>query len=221
MDIYENRVVAFVDILGFKEAVINESKAEKILCALTAIKDHVDSHIASDYYTRFTGVLDTEITAFSDSVVISGQESQALVVYLDALRFSEMLISSGFLCRGAISFGKLYHRGGLLFGQAFIDAFHAETKRSIFPRIIVDTEVERLIIESENVPGEFMHLLKRDFDGELYIDLGILNHLSNKSNYLESALNDIIDMNSECHDKAVKQKYEWLIRAYGLQAEDP
>ena len=221
MDIYENRVVAFVDILGFKEAVINESKAEKILGALTAIKDHVDSHTASDYYTRFKGVLDTEITAFSDSVVISGQESQAIVVYFDALRFSGMLINSGFLCRGAISFGKLYHRNGVLFGQAFIDAYHAETKRSIFPRIIVDPEVERVIIESENEPDEFMHLLKRDFDGELYINLVMLNHFFNQPDHLVSALNDIIDMNSECHDKAVKQKHEWLIRAYGLQAEKP
>lgn len=216
MDVYESRVVAFIDILGFKEALKNKSKAVKIYDALTGIKNQVELHFASDSYKRFQGVLDTEITAFSDSVVISGSADQAIIVYLQVLRFSELLIKSGFLCRGAISLGDLHHKNGVLFGQAFVDAFNDESKRAIYPRVIVNPEVKQLILESENQPGEFEHLLRTDFDGELFIDLTIINDFSNQTSLVENDLSSIIKLEPETQNRSIKQKHEWLIRTYGL-----
>lgn len=217
MEIYETRVVAFIDILGFSEVIKDEMKAKQIFDALKEVKDHVDTHFTSDNYARFKGVFDTQITAFSDSVVISGSASQAIIVYLDTLRFAGLLIKNGFLCRGALSVGKLHHSNGLLFGQAFIDAYKSETKRAIYPRIIVDKEVESLIAESEINQGEFSHLLKDDFDGECYIDLSMLNHFLGESERVQILLKRIINSSiNENEDKSIVQKHNWLINAYNL-----
>lgn len=217
MSIYDTRVVAFIDILGFKEALKNEAKAEKIFNALNGIKNSIESHFSSDGYNRFKGVLDTEITAFSDSVVISGESTQATVVYHHALMFSELLIKNGFLCRGAICLGKLFHKNGILFGQAFVDAYNAESKRSVYPRIIVDAEVKDLINCSENEVGELDKLLRTDFDGELFIDISIVNEYNRQSEFIENRLESIVQLESDNKDKSIKQKHDWLIRTYRLQ----
>jgi len=216
MNIYENRVIAFIDILGFSEVVKNQEKAQLILNALTEIKKEIDKQFASECFTKFQGVLDTQITAFSDSVVISGYPSQVMPVYGNACTFSRLLIERGFLCRGAISVGELYHNNGILFGQAFIDAYNAEKQRAIYPRIILDKEVITLIEDSESFKNEFLNLIRNDFDNELFIDLfKFYEVFMGQGNEVKNKLKEIASP-QENHDKSVAQKINWLINTYKL-----
>jgi hypothetical protein len=50
-----------------------------------------------------------------------------------------LLVGAGFLCRGAICTGLLYHDADLLFGPAFIRAVEQE-KATVYPRIAVDQQ---------------------------------------------------------------------------------
>ncbi len=219
MKVYEDRVVAFIDILGFSEAVNNNSQALKILKALQKIKTDVDSHPMSDEVKSFKGVFDTEISSFSDSVVISGAGDQASIVYRDALRFASTMIKNGFLCRGAISFGELFHKDGLLFGQAFIDAYKAEVNRAIYPRIIVESDVVKLILESVNDPEEFARMLKTDFDGEQFIDLTYINDQPEK---IEELLTKILNQTLKSDkSKSIRQKHYWVNNTYSLGCKLP
>jgi len=42
-----------------------------------------------------------------------------------------LLISNGFLCRGSIKYGNMYHKDTTLFGQAYIDAYLAEKNEKL------------------------------------------------------------------------------------------
>jgi len=132
---YETRVVAFIDILGFKESLDKSNKDEKeyerILKTLTELKEFFthpknDSQIESDRAFN----VDTQITQVSDSLVISRliQEKGGIFYMLTDCAFAiHLLISNGFLCRGAIEVGNMYHKDTTLFGDAFTKAYMAES----------------------------------------------------------------------------------------------
>jgi hypothetical protein len=96
IEIYEQRSVAFIDILGFKNALIDQSKARGILDALSYVKEKVAEYYSPSLRVQFQGVFDIELTAFSDSIVISGSESQTIIVLFASLEFSQLLIEKGF-----------------------------------------------------------------------------------------------------------------------------
>ena len=216
-EIYETRIVTFLDILGFTQAVENEGETENILAALLVIQGHVGSHYESDFYNRYKGVLDTEISAFSDSIIISGSDDQAIAVLLETAKFAALLLKNGFLCRGAVSVGKMYHKKGIIFGQAYINAYRAESKRAIYPRIIVDKETEETLLRSEQHPGDLAHLLKKDVDGEKYIDLKIINSFANVDGYVEGMMINILSsLPVGQKTPSIQQKHEWLTNSYEL-----
>jgi hypothetical protein len=52
-----------------------------------------------------------------------------------------LLTNPGLLLRGAVSKGKLYHRGGVMFGPTFLEAYSIEKSIAKVPRIILSREV--------------------------------------------------------------------------------
>lgn len=143
---YPIRVVALIDILGFKAALerseTDEAEYSRILETLEALRsvflsprDQID--MATD--VKFNA--DTQITQVSDSLLISRpiDEIGGLHEMLsDCTIAIHVLIKHGFLSRGAITLGRLYHKNTILFGRAFMDVFEAEKhqKRPIvtFPK---------------------------------------------------------------------------------------
>ena len=101
--IYRDSVTAFIDILGFKKVLEDESNAKGILDALSLIKKKIEKHYSNPIRVQFQGIFDIELTAFSDSIVISGSEDQIIIVLYSVLEFSQLLIEKGFLCRGGIA----------------------------------------------------------------------------------------------------------------------
>lgn len=143
---YPIRVVALIDILGFK-AALEKSESDKaeylrILETLEALKTHFlkpKDDIDRDTDAKFNA--DTQITQVSDSLLISRpiDEIGGLHEMLsDCAIAIHVLIEHGFLSRGAITLGRLYHKNTILFGRAFMDVFEAEKhqKRPIvtFPK---------------------------------------------------------------------------------------
>lgn len=145
---YETRVVAFIDILGFKNSVEksgdDEEEFNRIFGALTDLKDFFikskkDDETETD---RQLGV-DTQILQVSDCLIISRliQEQGGIFYMLQDCAFAiHLLIGRGFLCRGAIEVGKMYHKDTTLFGQAYIEAYTAEENEKL-PIIKFDNEL--------------------------------------------------------------------------------
>jgi hypothetical protein len=141
--VYEDRLVAFLDILGFSNMVI-ERRDEEVEFVVNLIPDMLMTHRSNILRE------DLQITNISDSIIVSVKAvaNDTLVdlfnicVIIGLLQHE--LAINGYYLRGGISVGKLIHdsQRNLIVGPAYIDAYQLESKKSIVPRVVLGTEVE-------------------------------------------------------------------------------
>ena len=134
----DERFVAFIDLLGFRDVLnrmfTNEPQLFKtVLQVLKLAKSFAD-------------VPDPEnmraITAFSDSVVVtSGGPFGTAGLFATVGVLAGELLKRGILCRGGIARGRMYHADGILFGEALVRAYDLERHVAKMPRIVIDDDV--------------------------------------------------------------------------------
>lgn len=159
---YEERIIAFIDILGFKEIVkqseLDSSKIELIYSVLDYLKDWENKEkwdlkfleIEEDAQKRGVNNFDiygrTNTTSFSDSIVVSvlvdknvNEMTSTLIVNL--AHIGAVLLQKGIIIRGGLTIGNINHfDNGTVFGQGLIDAYTIETKCK-YPRIIISDKL--------------------------------------------------------------------------------
>lgn len=161
---YEDRVVAFIDILGFR-ALVARFSAEPVLHkqlhgALAKIKS-----IKSFSGDANTAQKELETSVFSDSIVISGAPSQLPVIIWTCVGLQAELLANGVLTRGGISIGRTYHNDDVLYGEGMIRAYDLESKAAIYPRVILDPVLVKQLHETQR-----LMLLNLDADGLWHTD---------------------------------------------------
>lgn len=220
---YEERIVAFVDILGFSSMVSNSSsnpeEYEKIKHALDTInlmKKHSDGTNA-------------KVTTFSDSIVISypvSDRDPLFYIIIDLIHLQLELLQQGVLVRGGIAKGLVRHTQEMVFGPAMVTAYELESKYAVYPRIIVEKELvdweknnyRKQIYGAEYDISDLESLLKRDeYNDIYYIDILRQRQELDYYEYFEELLrsvNSIIRDGLTNKNKAVKMKYVWLKNYY-------
>ena len=175
---YENRYVAFLDILGFSELIRRLDKEssllDKILDTLRAAEQFRPLVSAmnetKDGQDFWRGMI--RVAAFSDSVVISTKENSIglSLIVISTTMLSAQLLGLGIFARGSICLGKLYHEESVLFGMGLIDAYNLESKAAVYPRILIQDQLAQPI--TQIFQGQkWPHPLRRDFDGLWHLDL--------------------------------------------------
>ena len=224
---YTQKVIAFLDIMGFKN-LVNKSKSNKtcerkIINSLFELKE-------MEFRPTF-GFLESEIqfrktvTAFSDSIVISYDAISGEAV--DAILFDIMnmqidLTASGLLLRGAVTFGDVFHDGGVVVGPAMVKAYEMESSIAIYPRVIVDPGLIDFAVSSwTKTPNKdiqqqhMMNMLRPSENNYYYIDfLNCQSELGYSYPDFLSKVRNIIDEGLTSTDFKVKSKYEWLEKYY-------
>lgn len=136
---YEEKFVAFVDILGFKE-IVEASAANndpepivRMLGRLGPINDIAQYHEYGGEICpespKQRNDLSFTITQVSDCVIVSAEVSPAggINIVNFCRKVSERLLQrEGMLCRGYIAMGKVYHKGQMIFGPAYQNAVEGE-----------------------------------------------------------------------------------------------
>lgn len=228
---YENRIIAYIDILGFKNEIEkktinpsskkeNNKESKRIYDFISVVhKDFVKRNISHDSSYK--------VSQFSDSLVFSYSASEKAAVFwiLMGLLYLHLdAINHGLLIRGAVTFGKLVHDDNHLFGPAMDEVYKMESECAIFPRIIVDKDLIGLASKnpnSSNSPDDekrfIENLLKQDFDGFLYIDYffkGCEEIIASEDYHVLpefiSKLSSLIKNNESNKDLRIMQKYNWL-----------
>lgn len=143
---YTENIVAFIDILGFKSLVNDESKFEDIGAILK-----LPYFIRQDDVTKMMKLKGVMMTSISDSFVFSiGLKERGAMNKITRLLsvFTQMLLSQySLLLRGGIAVGKLYHDSEVVYGPGLVKAYELENKISIYPRIVIDiSDFERSIL---------------------------------------------------------------------------
>ena len=171
---YENRIVAFIDILGFKEIVERSARDNSVLSKLYSAlntfksKENIQEEwgldlmeIEEDAQKKGVGTFDirnsVRVTCFSDSIVISAtyteedihQVVSSLIGHISFL--GAKLLSEGILLRGGMANGQLYHdQHGTVVGKGMIDAYLIESNLAKMPRIVLSPQ----LIKKLNYPLE-------------------------------------------------------------------
>lgn len=227
---YENRICCFIDILGFQEHVNETTKGdEDNVEKIESIKQIIDiaRMITVDYDS---GVSRSKmVTQFSDSIVISfkiEEKSEVFYTLLDLMHIAFEFANKGYLARGGICLGKMIHTDDFIIGPALVNSYKLESKKAIYPRILVDAEViaAGMIFKSDHHDSEFekesiLQCLNKDDDGYYYIDfIEKVNSEFNEPNYdllpYLFKLEILIKSGLNSSDDRVKLKYNWLKEKY-------
>lgn len=221
---YQNRAILFIDLLGFKNAVNSSVYSEELFTKIMRAVNSLYKAKGDNYNGPLKGSeIGVDISTFSDSLVISKDllEPGSFYYLLNMAYFAiAEIIASGFVARGAITVGKLYHDEKVIFGPGINDAYMLENKCAIYPRVIVQKEVvEKMLLQNhlnevEEERRWYNKLLKEDEDGLLFIDFLTPNHQFDDFeaySWLLGQTKKIIQegMNSD-NGESVKQKYTWL-----------
>lgn len=223
---YSERFVAFIDILGFSEAVRSSVDQFQDFDRIQSVLLQLSNIQPGDQ-----GITELNWTGFSDNILISDRDDPngCLKVGFFTEIIALKLFENGFLCRGALSWGKLVHDDRSVFGPALIDAYTKESRQAKYPRIIVTASyvkrAQEIAMESKKVKRWLEENLLRDYDGMPYINyLGRMDaRIAKSSNEekdkikdeLNTQLSDIISR-YECKfdSPSIYEKYMWFADYY-------
>lgn len=225
---YENRLVAFIDILGFSNLTLRSEKEPGRIPWLINILNGIKYN--EGIKERFDEELDVrmEFTAFSDCFVLSSRIPEDPInfsLYQIAL-ICTFLLWSGLFVRGAVVEGNLYHRENVVLGPALLDAYGKEQKEAIYPRIIVSKKLvkkyyhEIEVPELDNIINKWSStLLRKDEDNICFLDtiFSIPHSLKNadEKEYVELTKNHIEKEIEENKNKIdILNKYIWFKRYF-------
>lgn len=200
----KNYLVAFIDILGFKEMVRHDTETsngkqkyiDKLYQLHTQTKDLEKTHP------------EIQVFQFSDSVVISlpYNANQFMEFCQIIANYQYHLFLSGILCRGGISYGKHFSSDSFMFSAGMIDAYYLESKAAVTPRIVISHDLIELIFPDNAICTK---LIIKENDSLYFV-----SYFHNKDmDKTYTALKSIIP--NELHTNAsIRQKQIWLVDYY-------
>lgn len=148
--VFEKRAVAFLDILGFTVLTKEAEKNSDRFNDLFGLRTILDSHVRFDNASLAPSVPDKMKPRYifiSDSIIMSApldyyEYNGLAIIVIKAIEIAHKLLEFGYLLRGGISIGSVWHDDSNIFGTGYIDAFNAE-KIANYPRIILTEEAKQ------------------------------------------------------------------------------
>jgi hypothetical protein len=173
---YEQRIILFLDFLGFREIVGSTVGNDRNLQSLLKAIDRLYNIGREDvdlYRTQ-------SITTFSDSVVVSYavHEQSAVFYLLSDIAFAVIdLAIRGYLVRGAVTIGDLIHTKRYLVGPAMVEAYDLESKVAKDPRVLINPKLVSIARKAHAERHDARYeersvraFMTKDTDGQYYIN---------------------------------------------------
>lgn len=219
---YDDKLVAFIDILGLTDLAKEEELAEIVLTIMSQIQTYVRtecSALVNDHKLDYIQIGD-------GFVIVTGlRQINRLCAILSTIQWRS-LFGSRVLLRGAITAGRVQGSTaeGFFIGPAIIEAYKLERDNAIYPRIIYMNEIENYVskklitfgyITEDQDKIRYLDFIKHNYDTKK-LSLKNLDHLlttQGVKNVLKTEYERLIgDGNSD--NKKIAQKYGWLISKF-------
>lgn len=224
---YEKRMVLYLDILGFKNAVNRSVNDSKLLLKIHKALKNIYSDRIKNYSGPLKGVdYGTQVSVFSDNIVLSepyGSEGSWFSFLYAIYWLINEILWDGFLVRGAISIGELYHDEQIVFGPALNEAYENENNIANYPRVIFTKEtlnegLKTAMHKDMNEERKVLsNILEVDEDGLIYINNITKKHeFDYQEDYIELLfkVKRMIEIGLKSDNLKVVSKYEWLKSKY-------
>lgn len=219
---YEERIVAFIDILGFANIIKNSVNSTESLQNIASAISYIHT-----YFKQINREDDDrsilQLSQFSDSIVISvamkhSREMLNIFKHLKTIQIN--LIEKGILLRGGIVKGKLIHTSDLLIGPGMINAYNLESKCALHPRIVIDP---RVLYQFARIDGKKQTERLKDFDYDKSFateadGISFIDYFNDVDKYLQGLkvhqyfeqLCSVVAKHLDSDDISIRVKYLWM-----------
>lgn len=218
---FENRAVAFIDVLGFKSVVDVAVQGGNKLCELKELIGVLESTVPS-----LDGTVDSSVSRnlipkhiyISDSIILSAPlESHEMASYrglsilvMRVIQISHVLLSRGYLIRGGISVGNVWHTDSNIVGTAYQEAYQIETKTHV-PRVELSQRAKELWNETEGSANTMCLDYKSHFMVNMLHDYYIQDTSHGGVERAFNTYSSVIKTNLEAgHPESVEYKWWWF-----------
>lgn len=207
-------IVAFLDILGYKNMVLQDSKDEtpKYLPVIEEMLNSLNPILSGN---------GLEIRQFSDSIVLSAEYSiENTIIMLDAVaRVQWFMFKNGILLRGGIAIGRHYSNGNIMYSEGLIEAYNLESNYAKVPRVLVDENIIQLVLGTcnniEDMREKLKKMLLKDKDARSFINYLDRGQLSLHEEVLKKMLKE-----TKLNHPSLIEKYEWLTNYHNFFVEE-
>jgi len=199
----EPRIVCFMDILGFSE-LINDYEND---ITSTILQDIQESFSLAKKQMLENSLLHNKdiikhlkYESFSDNICISipyfDNENDFLTnfnllsVYIRG--FQLLMMIKGIFLRGGVSTGSYYADNNMIFSKGLVNAYHLESKKAIYPRVIIDNSIINKLLSYNESRVRYNGLHKIIiFDWENIAFINPFGIAESSVNQLESVFNSL------------------------------
>jgi hypothetical protein len=221
---FENKVVAFIDILGFKsivnDASVNSDKLEtlkKLINLLNKAVPLLDQRVSVNVPKE----LIPKHIYISDSIILSAPVSSVKMVdycglsvlVMRVIQLTQLLLSKGYLIRGGISTGAVWHGDSNIVGPAYQEAYEIEAETSA-PRVELSESAKKLWEHQTEKMFSDMCLNYRDCLMVNGLNSCYILHNSDTDGVVEKTFKTYIDtINSNInniHNESARYKWWWF-----------
>lgn len=150
---FENRAVAFIDVLGFKNVVDaaeqggkNRAKLEMLIKSLEDALPNLNKTVNKSVPVK----LIPKPIYISDSIILSAPLTSSKrkdycglsILVMRIIQIGQSMLFNGYLIRGGISVGAVWHTESNIVGSAYQEAYQIETK-TLVPRIELSSDAKK------------------------------------------------------------------------------
>jgi len=214
MDIaYSEKIVAFIDIIGYRKLIEQSpDKAKETIHLVNDVLNHAFDVVKSSNPDNIFS-----IKLFSDCICISSS-SEHVYEMLYELSYIQLWFSMhGIFVRGALSNGLHFENKNIIFSQGLVKAYEQESN-AIYPRIIIDS------LMGKNIEDSGSQFIMKSPDRLYFIDY--LEFIYEEGPFepreiLESHKNAILNQVREnIEDIKIVEKYRWLAEYHNIKANE-
>ena len=137
----------------------------------------------------------------------------------------EMFTNCGFIARGGIAIGDLYHKDGIVFGPVLIETINIEQNIAIYPRVMMTSKTLKEGVEivdginNLELRREYFKKVLKSYKNEIDEEFFYVDYLSQSEDFdfykdyiyfLCNTKKIIEDAFIKIKDEHVLEKYKWL-----------
>jgi hypothetical protein len=178
-----NSVSGFIDVLGFSHLSTAARTIEESQQLLQQVADAIrESRSLVRSISANHPLVDPShwaVKFFSDNLVFgfpadgdAHEQQQAAQFAIHCVQHYQLHMAlSGFFVRGGVTLGPICLTDEIIFGSSLIESYILESKSSIVPRVILTTDLQKLLVDSaQTVRMEIENAICRDIDGWWFIN---------------------------------------------------
>lgn len=215
-------LIAYIDVLGAKEAIINNDRdffkhLYSTLFIANALSSQYDPR---GFWNK------AKVKMFSDNLLVAikindrnpeiiEQEFAQLTFFIRS--YTIPLVQKGYMIRGAITLGDLYVDDIIAWGNSLVEAVFLEEKVAIYPRVIVAHKIIECLKEIDLTKAEktFETVFKilKDDDGYYYVNMFDPSSGKQSKEMIEDLQEKFKKKLDMCDEDRIKQKINWYINS--------